>query len=71
MLLQIGGVPAVLKYLLQKGFLHGDCMTVTGTNAQQHRRVTCLFVMHLYLVNAFAIYWGFAICKRFSFIGIV
>lgn len=28
--MQVGGVPAVLKYLLQKGFLHGDCMTVTG-----------------------------------------
>lgn len=25
-----GGVPAVMKYLLEKGFLHGDCMTVTG-----------------------------------------
>lgn len=26
----IGGVPAVLKYLLKEGFLHGDCLTVTG-----------------------------------------
>lgn len=26
----IGGVPAVLKELLRKGYLHGDCMTVTG-----------------------------------------
>lgn len=26
----IGGVPAVMKYLLQQGFLHGDCLTVTG-----------------------------------------
>jgi dihydroxy-acid dehydratase len=26
----IGGVPAVMKYLLQKGLLHGHCMTVTG-----------------------------------------
>lgn len=25
-----GGLPAVMKYLLQKGFLHGDCLTVTG-----------------------------------------
>ncbi|MDE3248026.1 MAG: dihydroxy-acid dehydratase [Bacteroidota bacterium] len=25
-----GGVPAVMKYLLNKGLLHGDCMTVTG-----------------------------------------
>ncbi|MGB0779450.1 MAG: dihydroxy-acid dehydratase [Flavobacteriaceae bacterium] len=27
---QIGGVPAVLKFMLQNGMLHGDCMTVTG-----------------------------------------
>jgi len=27
---RIGGTPAVMKYLLDKGFLHGDCMTVTG-----------------------------------------
>ncbi len=25
-----GGVPAVMKYLLNEGLLHGDCMTVTG-----------------------------------------
>ena len=25
-----GGVPMVLKYLLQKGMLHADCLTVTG-----------------------------------------
>lgn len=25
-----GGVPAVMKYLLAKGFLHGGCITVTG-----------------------------------------
>ncbi len=26
----IGGVPAVMKYLLQKKLIHGDCLTVTG-----------------------------------------
>jgi dihydroxy-acid dehydratase len=26
----IGGVPAVLKYLLKVGLIHGDCITVTG-----------------------------------------
>ena len=26
----IGGMPSVLKYLLQKGLIHGDCLTVTG-----------------------------------------
>ncbi len=25
-----GGLPAVMKYLLAEGFLHGDCITVTG-----------------------------------------
>ena len=25
-----GGIPAVMKYLLQKGLLHGHCLTVTG-----------------------------------------
>jgi dihydroxy-acid dehydratase len=27
---QVGGIPAVLKYLLAKGFIAGDCLTVTG-----------------------------------------
>ena len=26
----VGGTPAVMKYLLERGFLHGDCLTVTG-----------------------------------------
>lgn len=26
----IGGLPMVMKYLLSKGMIHGDCMTVTG-----------------------------------------
>ncbi len=26
----IGGTPAVMKYLLDNGYLHGECMTVTG-----------------------------------------
>jgi dihydroxy-acid dehydratase len=27
---QYGGLPSVMKYLLAKGLLHGDCLTVTG-----------------------------------------
>lgn len=27
---EVGGIPAVLKYLLKKGLLHGECLTVTG-----------------------------------------
>jgi dihydroxy-acid dehydratase len=26
----VGGTPAVMKYLLERGLLHGECMTVTG-----------------------------------------
>jgi len=26
----VGGTPAVMKYLLEKGLMHGDCLTVTG-----------------------------------------
>ena len=26
----VGGVPAVMKYLLKEGLLHGNCLTVTG-----------------------------------------
>ena len=27
---RVGGVPAVMKYLLKEGLIHGDCLTVTG-----------------------------------------
>ncbi|MDO5457765.1 MAG: dihydroxy-acid dehydratase [Atopococcus tabaci] len=29
-LYEVGGVPAVLKYLYDNGYIHGDCLTVTG-----------------------------------------
>lgn len=32
----IGGVPAVMKYLLSKGLLHGDCITVTGKTVAEN-----------------------------------
>jgi dihydroxy-acid dehydratase len=32
----IGGVPAVMKYLLEKGLLHGDCLTVTGKTLKEN-----------------------------------
>ncbi len=32
----IGGVPAVMKYLLSKGLLHGDCLTVTGKTVAEN-----------------------------------
>ncbi|MBX2965534.1 MAG: dihydroxy-acid dehydratase [Cyclobacteriaceae bacterium] len=33
---KIGGVPSVMKYLLQKGYLHGDCITVTGKTVAEN-----------------------------------
>ncbi len=31
-----GGVPSVMKYLLQKGWLHGECLTVTGKTVAEN-----------------------------------
>jgi len=31
-----GGVPTVMKYLLQNGLLHGDCLTVTGKTVAEN-----------------------------------
>lgn len=31
-----GGIPAVMKYLLDKGLLHGDCLTVTGKTVAEN-----------------------------------
>ncbi len=33
---QVGGVPAVMKLLLENGLLHGDCMTVTGKTVAEN-----------------------------------
>lgn len=33
---KIGGVPSVMKYLIEKGFMHGDCMTVTGRTIREN-----------------------------------
>lgn len=32
----VGGTPAVMKYLLEKGYLKGDCLTVTGKTIAQN-----------------------------------
>ncbi|MBI3779439.1 MAG: dihydroxy-acid dehydratase, partial [Gammaproteobacteria bacterium] len=31
-----GGTPAVMKYLLEKGMIHGDCLTVTGKTVAEN-----------------------------------
>jgi dihydroxy-acid dehydratase len=33
---KVGGVPSVMKYLLSKGLLHGDCLTVTGKTVAEN-----------------------------------
>ena len=33
---QYGGVPAVMKYLLKNGLLHGECLTVTGKTVAEN-----------------------------------
>lgn len=32
----IGGIPAVMKYMLKNGMLHGDCLTVTGNTLAEN-----------------------------------
>jgi len=40
---EVGGVPAVMKYLLDIGLIHGDCLTVTGkTIAENLQNVTSI-----------------------------
>lgn len=39
----VGGTPSVMKYLLEKGLLHGDCLTVTGKTIEENLKdVPCL-----------------------------
>ena len=39
-LYEIGGVPILIKSLLEGGYLHGDCLTVTGkTLAENHKDI--------------------------------
>jgi dihydroxy-acid dehydratase len=32
----VGGVPMVMKYLMEKGMIHGNCMTVTGKTVAEN-----------------------------------
>ena len=33
---KLGGVPVLMKYMLAEGYLHGDCMTVTGKTIEEN-----------------------------------
>jgi dihydroxy-acid dehydratase len=35
---KIGGIPAVMKYLLEHGLINGDCLTVTGKTVAENLR---------------------------------
>ncbi len=37
-LFEVGGIPLIMKTLLDHGFLHGDCMTVTGRTIAENLR---------------------------------
>ncbi|KAJ0961288.1 hypothetical protein J5N97_000746 [Dioscorea zingiberensis] len=36
---KIGGTPAVIRFLLEEGFLDGDCMTVTGKSLAENAKL--------------------------------
>jgi dihydroxy-acid dehydratase len=36
----VGGIPALMKYLLEDGRLHGDCLTVTGKTVAENLKDT-------------------------------
>jgi dihydroxy-acid dehydratase len=33
---RVGGIPGLMKYLLEEGLLHGDCLTVTGNTLAEN-----------------------------------
>ncbi|HRJ29911.1 MAG TPA: dihydroxy-acid dehydratase [Cyclobacteriaceae bacterium] len=35
-LYSVGGIPAIMKLLLKEGFIHGDCLTVTGKTIKEN-----------------------------------
>lgn len=39
----IGGVPAVMKYMLQEGFLDGSCLTITGKTVAENLETVAPF----------------------------
>lgn len=53
-LYRVGGTPAIMKALLDKGFLHGDCITVTGkTLAENLAEVPSVYAKPQKVVHTF------------------
>jgi dihydroxy-acid dehydratase len=42
-LVRVGGLPPLMKMLLEAGLLHGDCLTVTGQTVAQNLRETSAY----------------------------
>ena len=51
---RVGGVPAVLKMLLEEGLLQGDCMTVTGKTLRENLKDVPSLSSGQQIVRAFA-----------------
>jgi len=52
-LIKIGGIQPLMKMLLKKGLLHGDCLTVTGKTLAQNLRSVKPYPKHQDIVHAF------------------
>lgn len=50
-LFRVGGVPMVMKHLLDEGLLHGDCLTVTGQTVAENLRDAPSLQNYLQLVK--------------------
>ena len=47
----IGGIPAVMKYLLDNGMLHGECMTITGKTVAENLADVPTLPANQHLIN--------------------
>ena len=47
----IGGIPAVMKYLLDNGMLYGDCMTITGKTIAENLKDVKTLPADQHLIN--------------------
>jgi len=50
----IGGIPAVMKYLLDNGMLHGECLTVTGKTVAENLADVPTLPANQRLINSLA-----------------
>ncbi len=50
---KIGGIKPLMKMLLNKGLLHGDCMTVTGKTVKQNLRGTKSYPRSQRIISSF------------------